>query len=67
MHNSAKVIIICVVTGFSLWLDKGRLAESNAAQVIQVRKIIDGLRLEVPTPAEARRMIELKGGDQVAF
>jgi uncharacterized protein (DUF849 family) len=51
----------------SLWLGKGRLAESNAAQVTQVRKIIDGLGLEVATPAEARRMLELKGGDQVAF
>jgi beta-keto acid cleavage enzyme len=67
MHNSAKVIIISAVTCFSLWLGKGRLAESNVAQVIQVRKIIDGLGLEVATPAEARRMLDLKGGDQVAF
>jgi uncharacterized protein (DUF849 family) len=51
----------------SLWLGKGRLAESNAAQVTQVRKIIEGLGMEVATPAEARQMLQLKGGDRVAF
>lgn len=51
----------------SLWIGAGRLAESNAEQVIQVRKIIEGLGLEVATPAEAREILELKGGDQVGF
>lgn len=51
----------------SLWLGAGKLAETNAAQVTQVRKIIEGLGLEVATPAEAREILELKGGDQVAF
>jgi uncharacterized protein (DUF849 family) len=51
----------------SLWLGKGRLAESNAAQVAQVRRIVEGLGLEVATPDEARAILELKGGDQVAF
>jgi uncharacterized protein (DUF849 family) len=51
----------------SLWLGKGRLAESNAAQVAQVRRIVEGLGLEVATPAEARTILELKGADQVAF
>ena len=51
----------------SLWLGKGRLAESNAIQVTQVRKIIEGLGLEVATPDEAREILQLKGGDQVAF
>jgi uncharacterized protein (DUF849 family) len=51
----------------SLWIGAGRLAETNAEQVIQVRKIIEGLGLEVATPSEARDMLELKGRDKVAF
>ena len=51
----------------SLWLGKGRLAESNAAQVRQVRQIVEGLGLEVASPAEAREILALKGGDKVGF
>lgn len=51
----------------SLWLGAGRLAESNAAQVRQVRKIIEGLGLDVASSDEAREILALKGGDQVAF
>jgi uncharacterized protein (DUF849 family) len=51
----------------SLWLSKGKLAQSNAEQVIQVRKIIEGLGLEIASPDEAREILELKGGDRVAF
>ena len=51
----------------SLFLGAGKLAESNAAQVTQVRKIIEGLGLEVATPEEARAILSLKGGDQVGF
>lgn len=51
----------------SLWLGKGQLAQTNAAQVKQVRKIIEGLGLEVATPDEARQILQLKGGDKVAF
>jgi uncharacterized protein (DUF849 family) len=51
----------------SLWLGKGRLAPSNAAQVRQVRKIIEGLGLEAATPDEAREILELKGADRVNF
>jgi uncharacterized protein (DUF849 family) len=51
----------------SLWIGKGRMASSNAEQVVQVRKIIEGLGLEVATPAEARAMLQLKGGDDVGF
>jgi uncharacterized protein (DUF849 family) len=29
--------------------------------------ILEGLSLEVATPAEAREILELKGGDKVAF
>ena len=51
----------------SLWGGPGRLAESNAEQVVQVRKIIEGLGLEVASPDEARDILKLKGGDRVAF
>ena len=51
----------------SLWLDKGKLAPSNAAQVERVRQIIEGLGLEVATPDEARAILALKGGDAVGF
>jgi uncharacterized protein (DUF849 family) len=35
--------------------------------VIQVRKIIEGLGLEIASPDEAREILQLKGGDKVAF
>ncbi|MEL6281679.1 MAG: 3-keto-5-aminohexanoate cleavage protein [Pseudomonadota bacterium] len=51
----------------SLWLSPGVLAESNAQQVRKIRQVLEGLSIEVATPDEARAMLELKGGDQVAF
>ncbi len=51
----------------NLWLDKGVLAPTNAAQVQRVRQIIEGLGLEVATPDEARNILSLKGGDKVGF
>jgi len=51
----------------SLWLGKGQLAESNAAQVRAVRQIIEGLGREIATPDEARAILELKGPHDVRF
>ncbi len=51
----------------SLWLGRGQLAQSNAAQVSRVRQIIEGLGLEIATPDEAREILSLKGGDKVGF
>jgi uncharacterized protein (DUF849 family) len=51
----------------SLWDGPGRLAESNAAQVRRARQILEGLGLAIATPAEAREMLALKGGDRVGF
>jgi uncharacterized protein (DUF849 family) len=51
----------------SLWLGKGQLASTNASQVFQVRKIIEGLGFEIASPKEAREILQLKGGDQVGF
>jgi uncharacterized protein (DUF849 family) len=51
----------------SLYIGRGELASSNAQQVAKIRRIVEELGLEVATPGEARRMLDLKGGDQVAF
>ena len=51
----------------SLWIGPGQLAKSNAEQVTNVRQIIEGLGLEIATSDEAREMLQLKGGDKVAF
>ncbi|HET6223336.1 MAG TPA: 3-keto-5-aminohexanoate cleavage protein, partial [Dongiaceae bacterium] len=41
----------------SLWDGPGTLARSNAAQVKRARQILEGLSLEVATPAEARQIL----------
>jgi uncharacterized protein (DUF849 family) len=51
----------------SLWAGRGELAKSNADQVRKVRTILETLSLDVASPAEARQMLALKGGDRVAF
>ncbi|MDE0046875.1 MAG: 3-keto-5-aminohexanoate cleavage protein [bacterium] len=51
----------------SLYIAKGELAKSNRDQVAKIRRIIEDLSLEVATPAEARGMLGLKGGDLVGF
>ena len=51
----------------NLWIGAGELASSNAAQVDRACQIIQGLGLEVATPADAREILALKGGDKVAF
>jgi uncharacterized protein (DUF849 family) len=51
----------------SIYIDRGKLAKSNADQVRKIRNILEGMSLEIATPAEARQILKLKGGDQVAF
>ena len=51
----------------SLWIGKGQLARSNAEQVTKVRRILEELGLTVATPADARQMLKLKGGNNVNF
>ncbi|SMF12342.1 Uncharacterized conserved protein, DUF849 family [Tistlia consotensis] len=51
----------------SLWAGKGRLATSNADQVRLARQLVEGLGKRLATPAEAREILSLKGGDAVAF
>ena len=51
----------------SLWIGPGKLAESNAQQVRNVRQIIEGQGLEIATADEARETLGLKGPDKVNF
>jgi len=51
----------------SLWDGPGTLARTNAAQVTRVRTILEALSLEVATPDDAREILQLKGGNNVAF
>jgi uncharacterized protein (DUF849 family) len=51
----------------SLWLGRGQLAKSNAEQVAKARRLLEELGLVVATPDDARQMLKLKGGRNVAF
>jgi uncharacterized protein (DUF849 family) len=51
----------------SIYVGKGQLAKSNAEQVAKIRRILEDLSMEIATPAEARRMLQLKGAANVAF
>jgi len=51
----------------SVYIDKGKLATSNAEQVAKIRRILGELSLEIATPAEARARLALKGVANVRF
>jgi uncharacterized protein (DUF849 family) len=51
----------------SLFIGRGELAVSNAQQVAKIRHILEELGHSIATPDEARDILALKGGDQVAF
>jgi uncharacterized protein (DUF849 family) len=51
----------------SIYLAKGELAQSNADQVAKICRILGELSLEVASPDEARKMLELKGAAQTAI
>jgi len=51
----------------SLFIERGVLAASNAQQVEKIRRILAEMGHEPATPAEARAMLGLKGGDRVEF
>ena len=51
----------------SLFISRGALAESNAQQVAKIRRLVEELGHDIATPDEAREILALKGGDQVAF
>jgi len=51
----------------SLFIGKGKLANSNAEQVQKIRRIVEELGHEIATPDEVRDMLNLKGADKVGF
>lgn len=51
----------------SLWIGRGQMAQSNAAQVRKVRSILEALSFEIASPCETREMLQLKGRDMVKF
>jgi len=51
----------------SLFIERGVLAKSNAEQVQKIVRILAEMGHEPATPAEARAMLGLKGGDRVEF
>lgn len=51
----------------SLFIGRRKLAASNAEQVTKIRRILEELGKEIATPDEAREILDLKGGDRVAF
>ncbi|MES2339202.1 MAG: 3-keto-5-aminohexanoate cleavage protein [Pseudomonadota bacterium] len=51
----------------SLFIERGELAVSNAQQVEKIVRILREMGHEPATPAEARAMLDLKGGDRVEF
>ena len=51
----------------SLFIERGVLAASNAEQVEKIVRILAEMGHEPATPAEARGMLGLKGGDRVEF
>lgn len=51
----------------SLYIERGKLAQSNAEQVTRIRSIIESLGLTVASPDEARQRLALKGADRVGF
>jgi uncharacterized protein (DUF849 family) len=51
----------------SLYLGKGEMAQTNAAQVSKIRRILSELSLEIATPDETRQLLALKGATQTAF
>jgi len=51
----------------NLYLEKGRLAKSNAEQVEKIIRIARELGIQPATPEEARKILGLKGLDKVNF
>lgn len=51
----------------SLYIERGKLARSNAEQVLKIRGLVEQLGGEIATPDEARAMLRLKGRDRVGF
>jgi uncharacterized protein (DUF849 family) len=73
-HQTALVTMGAILGGNvrvgledSIYLEKGKLAESNADQVAKIVRILQELSLEIASPDEARDMLRLKGAAQTAI
>ncbi len=74
-RNQMKIITMGAILGAnvrvgledSLWMDRGRLAKSNAEQVARIRRILNELGIDTATPDEARAMLQTKGSQNVNF
>ena len=51
----------------SLFIERGKMASSNAEQVSKIRRLLDELSLDIATPSEAREMLNLKGKENLQF
>ncbi len=51
----------------NLYLDKGKMAKSNAEQVAKIARIARELGIDPATPDEARKILGLKGIDKINF
>jgi len=51
----------------SLFLGRGLLAQSCAAQVLKIRRILEELAFEIATPDEAREMLQTRRAREVAL
>jgi uncharacterized protein (DUF849 family) len=51
----------------NVYLEKGRMAKSNAEQVAKIARIARELGIEPATPDEARKILRLKGFDKINF
>ena len=51
----------------NLYLEKGRMAKSNAEQVAKIVRIAGELGIDPATPDEARNILGLKGLDKVGL
>ena len=51
----------------SLFIEKGKLARTNAEQVHKIKRILGELGMEFATPHEARTILQLKGAGNVGF
>jgi len=68
-RHQTRLVTIAAITGGnvrvgledSIYLERGVLAESNAAQVEKIIRILRELSLQPATPDEARAMLGLKG------
>lgn len=51
----------------SVYIDRGKLAKSNAEQVLRIREILERQGNEIASPDEAREILGLKGADRTSI